>query len=336
MTRFNTKILPPEAKDVFDGFVAKAGGSFLQTSAWASVKSLTGWKTKTVALFDGENLVAGAQVFILRLPLGQKISYVPHGPVWDKAVPQSLKAILNSLKEEAEGIALKIEPAEPSSHDLTKALLSNGFIRSPRSLQPVQTIVNDLAQDESVLMSGMRQTTRRYIRQAERNGLRVWEDLPGEKLADFYKILNSLGDKVGFSVHSIEYYKKIKTEFGNQARIFLVARGDTLLGSYFLITQGEKAWELYGGVNKLGQELKAGYFLKWQVMRAMRGLGIRWYDQWGVAPEGITNHELSGVTYFKEGFGGDRLERVGAYDLVREPIWYHLLSLAEVILRRRF
>lgn len=335
MTEYVIKNLTGKDRHVYDEFVSKIGGSFLQTSAWSEVKSLTGWSTKVIAVFQGDGIIAGAQIFVLSLPFGQKISYVPHGPVWDPEVRGSLNIIIKALKDEAVGLALRIEPGDQVGLDLTRILSLNGYTKSPRALQPLDTIVINLSQDESELMSGMRQTTRRYIRQAERWGLRVWEDANGSKIADFYEILSSLGTKVGFGVHSLEYYRGIKDKFGDGARIFFVSRGQVVLGSYFLIAQGDRSWELYGGVTPEGQELKAGYLLKWRSLLAMKESGIRFYDQWGVAPVGDTTHKLAGVTYFKEGFGGERVVRIGAYDLVRNEFWYRLINLADWVRGRR-
>lgn len=335
MTKYVIKNLTGSDQHLYDGFVSKIGGSFLQTSAWSEVKSLTGWSTKVIAAFEGDKIIAGAQIFVLSLPFGQKISYVPHGPVWDTDIPDSLNIIIKALKDEVTGMALRLEPGDQASLDVPQILSESGYIKSPRALQPLHTIVIDLSQDEGQLMAGMRQTTRRYIRQAQREGLRVWEDTTGSKLAEFYAILSSLGKKVGFGIHSLDYYRGIKAKFGDQARIFFVSRGQAVLGSYFLIAQGDKAWELYGGVTSDGQALKAGYLLKWHCLMAMKESRVRFYDQWGVAPVGDTTHKLSGVTYFKEGFGGERLSRIGAYDLVRNEFWYRLANLAEKVLGQR-
>lgn len=335
MTKYVIKNLTGSDRHLYDGFVSKIGGSFLQTSAWSEVKSLTGWNSKVIVACQGDKIIAGAQIFVLSLPFGQKISYVPHGPIWDTDVPGSLNIIIKALKDEAAGLALRLEPGDQSGLDLTKILSLNGYTKSPRALQPLHTIVIDLAKGESELMAGMRQTTRRYIRQAEREGLRVWEDTTGGKIADFYVILSSLGKKVGFGIHNLDYYREIKAKFGDRARIFFVSRGQEVLGSYFLIAQGDRSWELYGGVTSDGQALKAGYLLKWHCLMAMKKSGVLLYDQWGVAPVGDTTHKLAGVTYFKEGFGGKRVSRIGAYDLVRNEFWYRLANLAEKVLGRR-
>lgn len=331
-----TKIVTGDELAEFDQWVtAQPGGSFLQSSSWAAVKSLNGWSAKTVVLYQGDKIAAGAQIFVRKLPFGQKLCYLPHGPVWDPQAKGSLKGILSSLQDYTEGIAVRAEPYEIFSDEVAKTFRDCGFTEEVSSMQPAHTIIIDLSQSESELLAGMRQTTRRYIRQAERLGLRVWEDKSGEKIDEFYEILVGLGRRIGFGVHNERYYREIKSRFGDQARLFFVARGEQLLGSYFLVTQGQKCWELYGGVTDAGQELKAGYLLKWHCLLAMKSSGVSRYDQWGVAPEGDPKHHLAGVTYFKEGFGGQRMRMLGSYDLIRSPIFYWLGTLAEALLRRR-
>ena len=70
--------------------------------------------------------------------------------------------------------------------------------------------------------------------------------------------------------------------------------------------------------------------------------GVEVYDQWGVAPilagqgqgkkekgEVVYDqrHHMAGVTYFKEGFGGERVEYIGGWDYTHKAWLYHLARL---------
>jgi lipid II:glycine glycyltransferase (peptidoglycan interpeptide bridge formation enzyme) len=56
-----------------------------------------------------------------------------------------------------------------------------------------------------------------------------------------------------------------------------------------------------------GAESRANYLLKWEAIRAFQAEGFAVYDMWGLA--------TGGIAQFKEGFGGRRVDYIGARDL---------------------
>ena len=88
------------------------------------------------------------------------------------------------------------------------------------------------------------------------------------------------------------------------------------------------AFELYGGMNEVGQELRANYALKWSVIRTMKDWGIEQYDF-----NGLLN---DGVSAFKKGFASHETKLVGTYDKALSPayiLWSHGLPLAKKTIR---
>jgi lipid II:glycine glycyltransferase (peptidoglycan interpeptide bridge formation enzyme) len=332
----------------WDAFVLEhPDGSFLQTSAWARVKASQGWKSRVAVALEHGEIIAGAQVFRRGLPLGLWLDYVPYGPIGEWS-----RELLSHLQQSAkDGVLLKVEPRLAQDEPRISQLPQRSFQPRPM-LQPEATLLLDLRQSEEELMAGMRQTTRRYIRQAEKAELRVLEDRSHERLREFYEVLMSVNQRKKFGIHIYNYYEKIVTEFGPAVRLFFIQQQDKVLGAYFLIQMGNKSWELYGGVVDEGNKVRANYLLKWRSIQAMKAAGVEAYDQWGVAPkmeqaardkiqdrrgdaragerdmhanEGIDpRHPLAGVTYFKEGFGGQRMEWSEGWDWTNRPWLYRL------------
>ena len=98
----------------------------------------------------------------------------------------------------------------------------------------------------------------------------------------------------------------------------------------WLAESGRTAYELYGGVNETGQELKANYFLKWQAICEMQAAGHEVYDFNGRLNEGVSR--------FKEGFGPDETDYVGTYDFPLNragyQLWEHLWPVAKRVGRQ--
>jgi vancomycin resistance protein VanK len=65
---------------------AQPSASFLQTPAWATVKSE--WRAESLGWYDGERLVGAGLVLYRKLPrLARYLAYLPEGPVLDWARP---------------------------------------------------------------------------------------------------------------------------------------------------------------------------------------------------------------------------------------------------------
>jgi peptidoglycan pentaglycine glycine transferase (the first glycine) len=84
----------------------------------------------------------------------------------------------------------------------------------------------------------------------------------------------------------------------------------------WLAGAGRTAYELYGGVNTQGAEIKANYALKWEAIRAMQAAGYSIYDFNGRLNEGVSR--------FKDGFGPDETNYIGTYDYPLNTVGYRL------------
>jgi lipid II:glycine glycyltransferase (peptidoglycan interpeptide bridge formation enzyme) len=74
----------------------------------------------------------------------------------------------------------------------------------------------------------------------------------------------------------------------------------------------------------------APYLLQWESIRIAKEAGMKYYDFHGVDEE-----KWAGVTRFKMGFGGERVEYPGTYDLVFDQGWYAIYKMVRQV-RRSF
>ena len=96
----------------------------------------------------------------------------------------------------------------------------------------------------------------------------------------------------------------------------------------WLAISGETAFELYGGMDDTGQELRANYALKWQTIQTMKKWGIHRYDFNGLLNDGVST--------FKQGFASLETMLVGTFDKPLSPlyfVWNKGLPLAKKIIR---
>ena len=107
-----------------------------------------------------------------------------------------------------------------------------------------------------------------------------------------------------------------------------LAKKEELVAFLWLVNSNKTAFELYGGVNQKGQELRANYILKWLTIKQVQSQGVTSYDM-----NGLLN---DGVSAFKRGFASHDNRLSGTYDYpIRKSyiIWSLFLPLGKKIFR---
>lgn len=316
----------------WDDFVRKqANGHVLQLSAWATLKQAYGWQAARVTLKSGTTITAGAQVLFKSLPLRLgTIAYLPFGGYVsdDRQWPELWQAV-RAVARQYRAVLLKWEPGFGSA--VSPLLLGDwGFQPSPQTIQPPNTIMIPL-DDDDTLFARMNQGTRRKIRQSLKNGVTCYEATAAD-VKKFTGLMTTTGTRNEFGVHEPSYYEMAYRLFVPQDAALILAEheGDTLAG-VFVFALGNTAWYLYGASSSEKRQLMASYGVQWAAMQWARARGCHLYDMWGIpdADEATLEAQfetrddgLWGVYGFKRGWGG-RVERsLGAWDLPYQRLLY--------------
>ena len=194
--------------------------------------------------------------------------------------------------------------------------------RAAPKVQPPTTRVIDLAPGSEALKANLKRKHRQYVNKAERSGITIERfdgstpaDVIGPALADFNRIYQYTAGRAGFVARQAFYYERVWSIFAPSGRVrlsFALKDGERV-AVLFHFTCGDRAVESYGGMTDAGADARANYLLKWAAISDFADEGFAVYDMWGLA--------TGGIRQFKEGFGGDEIEYVGARDLpLRAPI----------------
>ena len=70
------------------------------------------------------------------------------------------------------------------------------------------------------------------------------------------------------------------------------------------------------------------HLLQWAAIRWAKAQGCERYDFWGAPDEFNENDAMWGVWKFKEGFAGQVVRHIGAWDYPASPILYGLYTVA--------
>jgi lipid II:glycine glycyltransferase (peptidoglycan interpeptide bridge formation enzyme) len=300
--------------------------AFPQLWEWGEVRAMGGWRPVRLAIGpDRDRPMAGAQLLLRRMPvLGWHLAYVPRGPIGDlddPAVRIALVAALRSLGAAEKIATVRADPEARLETPYGRALLEAPWRAAPK-VQPPTTRVIDLAVGEEELRANLKRKHRQYVNKAERGGVTIERfdgrspaDAIGPALADFNRIYRFTAERAGFVARQPFYYERVWSLFAPTGRVrlsFAVLDGERV-ATIFHFTCGDRAVEAYGGMTDAGAEARANYLLKWTAISDFAREGFAVYDMWGLA--------TGGIRQFKEGFGGDEIEYVGARDLsLRAPM----------------
>jgi peptidoglycan pentaglycine glycine transferase (the first glycine) len=305
----------------------------LQSGAWGDFKAEFGWQVERVRAGG-----TGAQILFRSLPLGFTFAYVPKGPVgpdWPALWP-----VLDQVCRGRRAIILKVEPdawepadrAEPARADAQLPAVFTGFASGADPIQPRRTVVISLAGTEQDWLARMKQKTRYNIRLAEKKGVVVRES---QDLEAFYRLMQVTGQRDGFGVHNLDYFRRAHALFQAQGMCALLVAeyaGRPLAG-LMVFARGTRSWYFYGASNDEERSRMPAYLLQWEAMRWAKARGCTEYDLWGVPDEDETTLEASfnarsdglwGVYRFKRGFGGVLKRSAGAWDRPYLPFVYSL------------
>jgi lipid II:glycine glycyltransferase (peptidoglycan interpeptide bridge formation enzyme) len=318
------RVTEPEA---WNAFVERAAyHAFPQLWEWGEVRAMGGWRPIRLAIgADREHPVAGAQLLLRPLPVvGWHLAYVPRGPIGDLDDPRVRDGLVRALRALGRTERIATVRADPEARPDTPygSALGAAPWRAAPKVQPPTTRVVDLRPGEDALRANLKRKHRQYVNKAERAGIAVERfdgsapaDVIGPALDDFNRIYQLTADRAGFVARQAFYYERVWSIFAptGRARLSFAVRDGERVATLFHFTCGERAVESYGGMTDAGAEARANYLLKWAAMAEFAREGFAVYDMWGLA--------TGGIRQFKEGFGGEEIEYVGARDLpLRAPM----------------
>lgn len=308
--------------------------TFLQSWAWGEGQAKLG---KVVKRFVVEE---AGQVHFLAQAIEEKrrgLSYwfVPGGPVgvgrkgigyresrienreWEQAIKLLKKELLKGT-----AVFLRIEPFIVLD---TRYPIPDTLPWIPtKSFNPAVHWMIDLrGKTEEQILTEMDQKTRYNVRLGERHGVATRLTTEPKYFEAFLSLMHEMGTRNGITVHGDHY---LRTTFFAMAKLGMaklrVAELDgKMLAGSVEVSFGDTLTYLHGASSSSMRDVKAPQVLQWHAIQEARRHGYSWYDFGGCNPVDQKRREykksLEGVTRFKEGWGGGRVEFVGTFVVPR-------------------
>ena len=302
----------------WDDYILENGGHPLQLWGWGELKSRHGWVADRIFLEDDGEVIGGIQVLTKKLPLPLRaFSYSPRNTIFHVKQNEQLEAAAAFIKSKYKGVAFSIEP------DVQSFEKPDNWVHATNKILPAETVLLDISQSEDELQATMAKKTRQYIRKSgkEVEIRKVISDIELEKCLEIYK---DTSQRAGFALHNTAYYRDVAAALGDHAPLFAAYVDGEPVAFLWVAISGATAYELYGGMNEVGQKLRANYALKWHVVSKVKSWGLTKYDFGGIV--------AGGVATFKQGWVEDSSWFAGTFDKPLSPlyvIWSHALPFAK-------
>jgi len=313
-------------KQEWDEYVLENNGHPLQLWGWGDLKAAHGWKAYRLYFQNDDEVTIGAvQLLTRHLPWPFKsIAYVPRGPiVAEDNRGEMLISLQKYVKKNLHSVALSIEP------DTTEYTVPDSWNLSNNHILPAKTIILDLTRPDPELLNDMVKKTRQYIRKSASEKIDIKMVKSRVELEKCLEIYKSTSKRAKFNLHDDRYYYDIVGKLNDHAPLFAAYYEDQPIAFLWLAISASTAYELYGGVNEIGQQLRANYALKWHAIKKCKEWELERYDFGGLI-EG-------GVSTFKRGWAIDETDLAGTFDVPLSPfygLWSSILPTGKKVVRK--
>ena len=269
---------------------------------WAAViRHAYGHEPLYLAADDGSGRSGVLPAFIVRRPLfGTAITSMPFldggGPCSSSTAVED--GLVESLIGEARRLGARLLELrcrrrlniswEPAEHKVNLTL-------------PLPSTVEQLWRQ-------LDRSVRNQLRKAERSGLSV-EFGGAEQLETFYSIFAIRMRELGSPVHDRAFFRAIVREFGAQARVALVRKGETPVGALLALGFRDTLTVPWASCLSEYRTLCSNMLLYWETMRTACSEGFRRFD-FGRSSRG------SGTYHFKRQWGA-----------IESPLFWYTIPL---------
>ena len=306
--------------------------NFLQSESWDEFQRANGEKTifREIAGVKTLGIIEHGQ-FANRL-------YFPYGP---SVSGDKFHKFTDEARKIAKKENLDFVRVEPTNIDVSREILrENGFRESARFVQPPTTVISDLSGSEDDVRARLSQTARRYAKKCDKSGITYSVSYKPSDIREFIEMIHEVSARTGANFHDDLYFQTIATSlFPTKKAGLLFAeipdenapRLSRKIASIIFYTNGETMSYAHAANKTEYRRFSPATGLGLYALLFAKKQGCRWFDWFGVAPEKFTDKRYgswAGLTQFKLSFGGQRISRIGTWELPVKKWRYFLYRVA--------
>ena len=322
------QIITVTQKAVWERFVlSQAPQSFLQSWNWGETNRLLGKKIWRVGLDVNRKLVGVALIIKETARRGSHL-VIPGGPLFDWQDDEVVSVFINyvsRLAREEKVWFVRVRPEIPDSGSAREYFSKAGFVRSHMHLHAQNTWVLDISRSLGDILAGMRKTTRYLVKKSGTiPELEIYMSNTTRDVVTLSGLQEQTVKRHNFVGFSRSAFDAEMTSFGgdNEALLFVCKYKGRPVAAAIIIFYAKVAYYHYSGSSLLFPGLPSSYFLQWAIIQEAKKRGCSLYNFWGISPTDDPKHRFYGVTVFKKGFGGRRVDWLPAFDLPLSKLYW--------------
>ncbi len=310
------------------------GGNIFASFEFAMQKETGGYK----AIFLMIDQLAVTVLEKNAFPLG-KLWYLPKGPgVTDT---KELWDILKDIKPFAAShgvFVVRIESELPRT--IQPTLSRHGLIKAASIIPNPSTIMLDISDSLTKVLTNLPQKGRYAIKRAERDGVTVKLVKATDKNCQIMYDLLSETAAGQFGIRGYDYYHSFwqRFEAAGLGQLFFAYFDNNVVAGAYAMVLGSKSTYKDGASVRQRTAYGASHLLQWHVIKWAKTHGALLHDFCGSPPSDEidnTDHKHHGIGLFKTAFNRTVTDYIGCYDLVIHPIQYKIwAAIGERVLRR--
>lgn len=308
-----------DSKKEWENFVlSQSPNIFLQSWNWGQFHQSLGHKIFRLGL-DQNGKIKGVALLVKEEAMRGTYLACPGGPLlinWNKENFGPMVKEMARIGQEEKAVFLRVRPSILDTPENRKLFSDFGFGNAPMHMHAETTWQLNLLSSEDELLMGMRKTTRYCIRRAQRDRVKVFQSKNVKDVEILFKLQMEAVRRHKFVPFSKEFLEKQFQVFAkdDQASLFLAEYKKQILSAGMFVFYGDMAVYHYSGTSSTHPQIFSSYLLLWEAIREAKKRGCKIFNFWGIAPTDNPKHRFAGVTIFKKGFGGERVDYLHAQD----------------------
>ncbi|MEK7644585.1 MAG: peptidoglycan bridge formation glycyltransferase FemA/FemB family protein [Patescibacteria group bacterium] len=296
-------------------------------------------------IYENGLLLGGSLVVSVHAKRGNFL-FLPYGPIIgdESRLGELLPIFFEKLRKSASSDGydfIRVSPFLDNTEEIKGVFRNAGFRDAPIHIMAERTWILDLSASADEILRNMEKNHRNLIKRCEKSGAVVSKSGDAAAAGQFNKIHDYTAERHNFHRFSKEYVLNEFNSFApsGEALAFSAFLSDgTLDSSAIIIYYGNMGAYRHGASLLTDRRIPSSYLIQWEAILEAKRLGMKYYNFWGIAPDGArSTHPFYGISHFKKGFGGRPKELISCQDLpVTKRYWINWLVEMTRSFRRGF
>ncbi len=304
--------------------------NIFQSYEWGELKESEGWAPLRLIISDSESLetILIGQILIKKI-FGVSIAWCPGGPLIKSKSKENILAALDKFRESiAEHDVANLRCKTFMQDNNINREFFDVFTKPKHVMTSRKTSIIEINSEDDFLTQ-VKKKHRYYIKQSEKSNInwKVEESMEADKtFTSIYKDMQKT-KHLNLPIINIALFSKLldyNDDVKSKVFAFSGFENKEVVSSCLISIFDSKAFYHYAASTERGREISASYGMIFNLYKYLKQQHVMQLDFGGLSEDGSS----AGVDFFKEGFNGIIVNRIGEFDIAKSKIHNYLFNKA--------